>query len=115
MNRIIISIFAMLVLAGCMENKMDTTKELWNNVIGSKSETDEADNMRALRKHIAENDITILVKVKTDEGKLVNINELPAGTKYSSARINFDANDNEYTTPEWTPKNRENIYLLFLE
>jgi len=104
-----------LLLTGCMENEIDEAKELWSKVLSSESAEAEAEGIVAVRKFIFDKGITIIMNVKNNDGQIVNINALRGNESFSSVKITFDAGNGEFQAGEWVPKDRENVFLLFLE
>ncbi len=104
-----------LLIVGCLENEMEKAKEMWDKVVASENVTEEAENIKAVRKLIADENITIVVKVKNSEGNMVNINSMSEDEAFSSVQIIFDTDKGEYQTSEWSPRNPQNVFLLFLE
>ena len=104
-----------LLIVGCLENEMEKASELWDKVLASENATEEAEHIKAVRKFIADKDMTIVVNVKNSEGKMVNINSMPDDAAFSSVQVTFDTDKGEFQAPQWSPKNPENVFLLFLE
>ncbi|VAW73003.1 hypothetical protein MNBD_GAMMA15-328 [hydrothermal vent metagenome] len=94
---------------------MDEAKGLWSKVLASESAEAEAESIVAVRKLISDKGITIIVNVKNNDGKIVNINTLQDNESFSSVKITFDTGKGEFQAGEWFPKDRENVFLLFLE
>lgn len=113
--KILILALVTLLIVGCLENEMEKANEMWGKVVASENATEEAENIKAVRKLIADEAMTIVVNVKNSEGNMVNINSLSEGANFSDVQITFDTNKGEYQTPHWVPKNPENVFLLFLE
>jgi hypothetical protein len=40
---------------------------------------------------------------------------MPEGAGFSSVQVIFDTHKGEFQAPQWSPKNPENVFLLFLE
>lgn len=103
------------MLMGCLDNDMEKARELWNDVISSRNSADEAEHIKAVRKLMADKDMTIVVNVKNSQGQLVNINTLPDDATFSAIQVTFETDKGEFKAPQWLPKERENVFLLFLE
>jgi hypothetical protein len=113
--KIVLLGFTALLIVGCLENEMEKASELWDKVLASENATEEAEHIKAVRKLIADEDMTIIVNVENSEGKMVNINSMPEGAGFSSVQVIFDTHKGEFQAPQWSPKNPENVFLLFLE
>lgn len=114
MKKVLLGLIALLLI-GCMENEMDEVKQLWSQMLASKNAEVEAEALSAIKGIISDKGMTIMVMVKNNEGQMVNINTLQDNEPFSSVNITFETGKGEFQANGWIPKDRENVFLLFLE
>ena len=93
---------------------MNKIESMWESLIASETESQEREIIEQVNTYMAGKRIHVNVRAVNAQGKEIALDKL-AENNDIIIRATFKEGDASYQAPDWMPRNRQNVYILFRE
>jgi hypothetical protein len=87
---------------------------MWGNLVASETETDERKIIKQVHGYMTGKRIHVQVRVTDSQGKEIGLDKI-SESRDLVIKATFQEGRVSYKAPDWVPRNRENVFILFRE
>lgn len=111
----ILTLIAFVLSFGCNgANQMNKIETMWGNLIASQTESEEREIVEQVNSYMAGKRIHVQILAVGPQGKEIGLDEI-SENRNVIIKATFKEDNVSYKAPDWTPRNHQNVFILFRE
>lgn len=108
-------LIAFVLSIGCNgASKMNKIETMWEHLIASETESEEREIVEQVNTYMAGKRIHVNIQAVNPQGEEIGLDKI-SENRNVIIKATFKEGDVSYKAPDWTPRNHQNVFILFRE